>query len=79
LVTRLLPLGHLIPVRFKRSENNSADIMTKNTTRDVYDKHNQKVRAGNLPFWKEDAKQDGSITEITNSQISTESHISSPD
>jgi hypothetical protein len=30
-----------LDVRFKRSENNSADIMTKNTTREVHDKHTQ--------------------------------------
>jgi hypothetical protein len=56
-----------LDVRFKRSENNSADIMTKNTTRDVHDKHTQQVRDGTLPFWKEDVKQDGSMTEFTNS------------
>jgi hypothetical protein len=61
-------------VRFKRSENNSADIMTKNTTRDVHDKHSQQ----DLPFLKEDVKHDRSVTNFTNSRIRTESGISSP-
>jgi hypothetical protein len=57
-----------LDVRFKRSENNSADIMTKNTTREVHDKHTQQIRNDTLPFWKEDAKQDSSVTEFTKSQ-----------
>jgi hypothetical protein len=67
-----------VDVRFKRSENNAADIMTNNTTRDVHDKHTQQVRDGTLPLWKENVKQDDSVTEYTNSWISTESPISSP-
>jgi hypothetical protein len=50
-----------LDVKFKRSENNSADIMTKNTTREVHDKHTQQIRNGTLPFWKEDVKQDSSF------------------
>jgi hypothetical protein len=38
-----------LDVRFKRSEKNSADIMTKNTPRDTHDKHTQQVRHGALP------------------------------
>jgi hypothetical protein len=57
-----------LDVRFKRSENNSADIITKNTTREVHDKHTQQIRNGTLPFWKEDVKQDSSVTESTKSQ-----------
>jgi hypothetical protein len=57
-----------LDVRFKRSENNSADIMTKNTTREVHDKHTQHIRNGTLLFWKEDVKQDSSVTEFTKSQ-----------
>ena len=45
-----------LDVRFKRSEDNSADIMTKNTTRDVHDKHSKSIRKGTLEFWKEDVK-----------------------
>ena len=30
--------------RFKRSEENSADIMTKNTTRDIHEKHTQEYK-----------------------------------
>jgi hypothetical protein len=57
-----------LDVRFKRPENNSADIMTKNSTTEVHDKHTQKIRNGTLPFWKEDVKQDSSVTEFTKSQ-----------
>jgi hypothetical protein len=56
-----------LDVRSKWSENNSADVMTKNTMRDIHDKHTQQVGDGTLPFWKEDVKQDSSMTEFTNS------------
>jgi hypothetical protein len=51
-------------MRFKRSENNSSDIMTKNTTRDIHDKHIQKIGNYTLPFWKEDVKQDSSLIPV---------------
>jgi hypothetical protein len=54
-----------LDVRFKRSENNSVDIITKNTTREVHEKHSKSIRKGNLEFWKEDAKQDSSVTDFT--------------
>jgi hypothetical protein len=57
-----------LDVRFKRSENKSVDIMTKDTAREVHDKHTQHIRNGTLPFWKEDVKQDSSVTEFTKSQ-----------
>jgi hypothetical protein len=57
-----------LDVRFKRSENNSTDIMTKNKTREDHDKHTQQIRSGTLPFWKEDVKQDSFVTEFTKSQ-----------
>jgi hypothetical protein len=57
-----------LDVRFKRSENNSADIMTKNTTREVLDKHTHQISNSTLPFWKEDVKEDSSVTEFTKSQ-----------
>jgi hypothetical protein len=60
-----------LDVRFKRSENNLADIMTKNTMKDIHDKHIQQIRNGSLPFWKEDVKQDRSVTEFTHSQMGT--------
>jgi hypothetical protein len=56
-----------LDVRFKRSENNSADIMTKSTTKDIHDKHIKNIRNVSLPFWKEDVKQDSSVTEFTHS------------
>jgi hypothetical protein len=58
-----------LDARFKRSENNSADIMvTKNTTREVHDKHTQQIRNSTFPFWKEYVKQNSSVTEFTKSQ-----------
>jgi hypothetical protein len=57
-----------LDVRVETSENNSADIMTKNKTKEVHDKHTQQIRNGILPFWKEDVKQDSSVTELTKSQ-----------
>jgi hypothetical protein len=42
--------------------------MAKNTIRDVHDKHLQQIRNGSLPFWREDVKQDSSVTEFTKSQ-----------
>jgi hypothetical protein len=65
-----------LDVRFKRSENNSADIMTKNTTKDIHDKHNKQIRHDSLPFWKEDIKQDSSMTEFTHSQMGTNTVLS---
>jgi hypothetical protein len=66
-----------LDVRFKRSENNPADIMTKNTPREIHDKHTQKVRDGTLPFWKEDVKQEGSVTEFTSSRSCISSSVTS--
>jgi hypothetical protein len=42
-----------LDVRFNRSENNSSDIMTKNTTKDIHEKHNKQIRNDSFPFWKE--------------------------
>jgi hypothetical protein len=61
-----------LDVRFKWSENNSADIMTKNTTKYIYDKHIKQIRHGSLPFWKEDVKQDSSVNEFTHPQMGTQ-------
>jgi hypothetical protein len=61
-----------LDVSFKRSENNSADIMTKNTTKDIHDKHIQNIRHGSLSLWKQDVKQDSSVTEFTHSQTSAQ-------
>jgi hypothetical protein len=57
-----------LDVRFKRSENNSADILTKNKTRDVQDKHSKSIRKGALEIWKEYVKQDCSVSEFTQSR-----------
>jgi hypothetical protein len=61
-----------LDVRFKRSKNNSADIMTMKTTKDIHDKHIKQIGHGSLPFWKEDVKQDSSVTEFTHSQMGTQ-------
>jgi hypothetical protein len=61
-----------LDVRFERSENNSSDIMTKNTREDIHDKHIQKIRNDTLPFWRENVKQESSVTEFSQSQIATE-------
>jgi hypothetical protein len=50
----------------------SADIMTKNTTKEIHDKHIKQIRHGTLPFWKENVKQDSSVTEFTHSWMSTQ-------
>jgi hypothetical protein len=60
-----------LDVRFKSSENHSADIMTKNATKDIHDKHIKQIRHVSLPFWKQDVKQDSSATEFTHSQMGT--------
>jgi hypothetical protein len=39
-----------LDVRFKRSDNNSSDIMTKNMMKDIHDKHIQQIRNCSLPF-----------------------------
>jgi hypothetical protein len=57
-----------LDVRCKRSENNSAAIMTKNMTRDVHNKHSKRIRKGTVEFWKEDVKQDSSVLEFTQSR-----------
>jgi hypothetical protein len=46
----------VLDMRFKRSENNSADI---------HEKHIKQIRNDSLPFWKEDVKQDSSVTDFT--------------
>jgi hypothetical protein len=72
-----------LDVRFKRSENNLSDIIATNTTKDIHDKHILQIGNGSLPFWKEDFKQDSSVTEFPHSQIATQyssvhSNTSSP-
>jgi hypothetical protein len=61
-----------LDVIFKRSENNSAAIMTKNTTKYIHEKHIKQIRNGSLLFWKEDVKQDSSVTEFTHSRMGTQ-------
>jgi hypothetical protein len=51
-----------IEIRFKRSEDNSADIMTKNTNKELFEKHTELIRTGNLTCWKEDVKSDPTVT-----------------
>lgn len=51
-----------LDIRFKRSEDNSADIMTKNTQKELFEKHTKDIRTGSLTCWKEDVKSDPSVT-----------------
>ena len=51
-----------IDIRYVRSENNPADIMTMNKTKDIYQKHSDNIRSGSLACWKEDVKSDPSVT-----------------
>ena len=36
--------------------------MTKNTTKDIYQKHSDDIQSGSLACWKEDVKSDPSVT-----------------
>jgi hypothetical protein len=53
-----------LDVRFKRSDENSADIMTKDTIRDIHENHTKEIRNGTLELWKEDVAQDSSVVEF---------------
>ena len=53
--------GDRLDVRFVRSEDNSSDIMTKNTARELFEKHAKRIREGLLSCWKEDVKSDPSV------------------
>ena len=46
--------------------------MTKNTAKELYEKHADEIRTGSLACWKEDVKSDPSVTMFDK----TESHIS---
>jgi hypothetical protein len=65
-------------VRFKRSEENPADIMTKNTTRDMHEKNTKNIRNGTLGFWKEDVTQDCSVVEFGTQNESQTIHAVCP-
>jgi hypothetical protein len=51
----------LLELRFQKSENNSSDIMTKNKTREIFEKHTTKIHDVTLDCWKEDVKTDSSV------------------
>jgi hypothetical protein len=59
---RDLQTSKRIDIRYIRSENNPADIMTKNTGKDLYQKHTEEIRTGSLACWKEDVKSDPTVT-----------------
>jgi len=50
-----------IDIRFVRSEDNYADIATKNTEKATHDKHANSIRNGTLKCWMEDVKADPSV------------------
>jgi hypothetical protein len=45
-----------LDIRFIRSEDNSSDICTKNTSKEIHDKLTPKIKDGKLECWKEDVK-----------------------
>jgi hypothetical protein len=51
-----------LEVSFKRSEENSADIITKNTPRSIHEKHTAMIRSGTLTCWRDNVKNDPSVT-----------------
>jgi hypothetical protein len=66
-----------LEVRFKRSEDNSSDIMTKNTPRDIHFWHTKSIPSGILTCWREDVKSDPSVT-LPGGRIPVKSTHSSP-
>jgi hypothetical protein len=59
-------------VRFLKSGNNSSDICTKNTPRDIHETHTEKIKDGILDCWKEDVKTDASVKQFGNENINLE-------
>jgi hypothetical protein len=57
-------------VRFKRSKDNSSDIMTKNTPRAIHLQHTKSIRPGMLTCWREDVKSDPFVTLLGMSDVS---------
>jgi hypothetical protein len=51
----------LLELRFQKSESNSSDIVTKNTTREIFEKHTTKMHDVTLDCWEEDVKNDSSV------------------
>jgi hypothetical protein len=47
-----------LTIKFVKSEDNPADIMTKNTNRDLFQKHSKNITHGTLPCWREDVNSD---------------------
>jgi hypothetical protein len=47
-----------LELKFIKSEDNPADIMTKNTNRDLFWKHQHNILTGHLPCWREDVNSD---------------------
>jgi hypothetical protein len=63
-----------IDIRFQRSEDNSSDIFTKNTPRDLHEKHAMKIKHGTLDCWKEDVKTDATVKQYGNDTITSEAY-----
>ena len=51
-----------IQLKFIRSEDNAADIMTKNTNRDLFKKHATNIKEGILPCWRKYVNSDQDIS-----------------
>ena len=54
--------GPRLDIRFIKSANNSSDIMTKNTNKELFEKHSYVIRNGLLTYLGEDVKSDPSVT-----------------
>jgi hypothetical protein len=52
-----------ISIRYKRSVDNSSDVMTNYTTREIHGRHSKRIKFGTLKFWREAVKQDRSVVE----------------
>jgi hypothetical protein len=52
--------------------------MTKNTTRDIHEKHAKNIRNGTSAFWKEDVTQDRSVVEFGTQNESQTIHTVCP-
>jgi hypothetical protein len=57
-----------LELKFVKSEDNPADIMTKNTNRDLFQKHQYQIVSGHLPCWREDVNSGGIIKDSNNNK-----------
>jgi hypothetical protein len=53
-------------IKFIKTENNTADIMTKNVNKESFIKFTKELLTGNLPCWREDVSNEQTDDEQTN-------------